>query len=118
MEIYYGEEFDIGRFYRVIFNCSFSVAILLLPMDAEAKTKVATIEGVSYNVSSFLSDNLKLLISRRVSATLNSDKTFTGLVKEAGNHFLHLQKIENSTFKVSAKQESIRSKWNRFDGSF
>jgi len=76
----------------------FYVTILLLPMDAEAKTKVATIEGISYNVNSSLTDNLKSLVDKRVSATLNSGKTFTGLVKEVGNHLVHLKKIEGKEY--------------------
>jgi len=76
----------------------FYVTILLLPMDAEAKTKVATIEGISYNVNSSLTDNLKSLVGKRVSATLNSGKTFTGLVKEVGNHLVHLKKIEGKEY--------------------
>jgi len=37
----------------------FYVTIFMLPAEAEAKSKVVAIEGISYNVNSSLADNLK-----------------------------------------------------------
>lgn len=72
----------------------FYVTILVLPMEVEAKAKVVTIEGISYNVNFSLADNLKSLIGTKISVTLDSGKTFTGLVKEVGNHLIHLEKLD------------------------
>jgi len=76
----------------------FYVTILVLPMEAEAKTKVVAIEGISYNVNSSLVDNLKSLIGKKVSVTLDSGKTFIGFVKEVGNHLMHLAKLDGKEY--------------------
>lgn len=76
----------------------FYLTILVLPMDLEAKTEVVAIEGVSYNVNSSLTDNLKFLIGKKVSVTIDSGKTFTGFIKEVGNHLVHLEKLEGKEY--------------------
>ena len=76
----------------------FYVTILMLPTEVEAKPNVVAIEGISYNVSSSLADNLKSLIGKRVSITLHSGKTFSGLVREVGDHLVHLEKIEGKEY--------------------
>ena len=47
-------------------------ALLTLPAEVEAKTKVVAIEGMSYNVNSSMADNLKSLIGKKVHVTLDS----------------------------------------------
>ena len=76
----------------------FYVAVFMLPAVAEANTKVVAIEGISYNVNSSLADNLKSLIGKKVYVTLNSGKTFTGFVKEVGNHLMHLEKLDGKDY--------------------
>ena len=76
----------------------FYVTVFMLPAEAEAKTEVVAIEGISYSVNSSLSDNLKSLIGKKVYVTLNSGKTFTGFVKEVGNHLMHLEKLEGKDY--------------------
>ena len=93
----------------------FYVTILILPSEAEAKSKVVTIEGISYNVNSSLADNLKSLINKKVSVTLNSGKTFTGLVKEVGNHLIHLEKLDGQDhFDALLQIENISAINTRF----
>ena len=72
----------------------FYLTIFMLPTEAEAKTKVVAIEGISYNVNSSLADNLKSLMGKKVYVTLDSGKTFSGFVKEVGNHLMHLEKLD------------------------
>jgi small nuclear ribonucleoprotein (snRNP)-like protein len=74
------------------------VTIIMLPTEAEAKAKVVAIEGISYNVNSSLADNLKSLIGKKVYVTLDSGKTFTGFIKEVGNHLMHLEKLEGKDY--------------------
>lgn len=76
----------------------FSVAFHIFPTDGEAKAKVVTIGGMSYNVNSSLEDNLKLLIGKKVHVTLESGKTLAGFVKEVGNHLIHLEKLDGKDF--------------------
>ena len=76
----------------------FYVTIFVSPMEAEAKTKVVAIEGISYNVYSSLADNLKLLTGKKVSVTLDSGKNFTGFVKEVGSHLVHMEKLDDKEY--------------------
>ena len=74
------------------------VTILLLPIQAEAESKVVDIEGVSYNVNHTLEDNLKTFIGKKVSVTLDSGTTFSGFVKEVGTHLIHLEKLDGKEY--------------------
>jgi len=71
----------------------FLVVFFALPAQVEAKSKVAAIEGMSYNVNASLEDNLKSLIGKKVLVTCVSGVTFSGFVKEVGNHLIHLEKL-------------------------
>ena len=93
----------------------FYVTIFMLPMEAEATTKVVAIEGISYNVNFSLADNLKSLIGKKVSVTLDSGKTFTGFVKEVGNHLMHLEKLDGKEyFDALLRIENISAIDTRF----
>jgi hypothetical protein len=63
-----------------------------------AGAKVAAIEGMAYNVGASLQDNLKSLVGKKVYVTLDSGKTFAGIVKEVGNNFVHLEKLDGKDF--------------------
>lgn len=76
----------------------FCITIFILPTGVEAKTKVVAIEGVSYNVNSSMADNLKTLVGKKVYVTLDSGKTFTGFIKEVGNHLMHLEKLDRKDY--------------------
>lgn len=82
----------------IILAIVFFVGFLMLPAKAEAKAKVVSIEGVSYNVSSSFRDNLNALIGKKVYLTLDSGKTFAGLVKKVGDHLVHLEKLDGKEF--------------------
>jgi small nuclear ribonucleoprotein (snRNP)-like protein len=93
----------------------FYVTIFMLPREANAKTKVVAIKGISYNVKSSLADNLKSLIGKKVYVTLDSGKTFTGFVKEVGNHLMHLEKLEGKDyFDALIRIENISAIDTRF----
>jgi hypothetical protein len=73
--------------------------VLFLPAWVEAQqAKVSAVEGVSYNVNGSMADNLKSFIGKKVSITVNSGKSFTGTVKEVGNHLLHVEKLEGKEY--------------------
>jgi len=93
----------------------FYVTILMLPTEAVAKPTVVAIEGICYNVNSSLADNLKSLIGKKVYVTLDSGKTFTGFVKEVGNHLMHLEKLEGKDhFDALLRIENISAIDTRF----
>lgn len=58
-----------------------------------AKPKIVAVPGISYNVNASMGDNLKGLNGKRVYVTLNSGKTFTGLIKKVGEHLVHIEKL-------------------------
>ena len=76
----------------------FFVAVLTPPAEAEAQAKVVAIEGMKYQVGASMQDNLKSLVGKKVYVTLASGKTFAGFVKEVGNHFMHLEKLDKKDF--------------------
>jgi len=75
-----------------------SITFLTLPVEVKAGASVVPIEGMSYNVNSSLAENLKSLIGKKVYVTLDSGVTFTGVVKEVGNHLIHLEKLAGKDF--------------------
>jgi hypothetical protein len=76
----------------------FFVAVITLPATAVAGAKVAAVEGMAYNVGASLQDNLKSLVGKKAYVTLDSGKTFAGIVKEVGNNFVHLEKLDGKDF--------------------
>jgi hypothetical protein len=76
----------------------FFVAVLALPGAAMAAAKVTAVEGMGYHVGASLQDNLKSLVGKKVYVTLDSGKTFGGFVKEVGNNFVHLEKLDGKDF--------------------
>ena len=72
--------------------------ILVPSLEAAAKTKIIAIEGVRYNVNFSLQDNLKSFIGKKVNVTLNSGKTFGGFIKEVGDHFIQLEKLDGKSY--------------------
>jgi small nuclear ribonucleoprotein (snRNP)-like protein len=93
----------------------FSTVLFTLPNEAVAKPKVVAIEGISYNVNSSLLDNLKSLVGKKVYVTLDSGKTFTGFVKDVGNHLMHLEKLDGKDyFDALLRIENISAIDTRF----
>jgi len=82
----------------IVLGILISAAFLSLPAEVEAKANVVPIEGMTYNANVSLTDNLKSFIGKRVSVTLTSGQTFTGIVKEVGNHLVHLEKLDGKDF--------------------
>jgi hypothetical protein len=76
----------------------FCVGFFTPPADVCAKTKVMPIEGVAYNIQSSLAENLKAFVGKRVSVTLESGNTLTGLVKAVGDHLMHLEKLAGKDY--------------------
>lgn len=71
---------------------------LLCPLMVNAKAEVADIEGVSYNASAPLQENLQSFAGKKISVTLASGKILTGFVKQVGTHLLHLEKLDGNDF--------------------
>jgi hypothetical protein len=82
--------------FAILLNVIFSAGFPTFPGKAEAG--IVPLEGMQYNVNASLEDNLKSLAGKRVYVTLDSGKTFTGIVKEVGNHLIWLEKLEGRDF--------------------
>ncbi len=72
--------------------------ILVIPHIADAGAKPMPIEGVSYQVNASMKDNLITLVGKKVYVHLDSGTTLSGVVKEVGNHLLHLEKLDGKEF--------------------
>lgn len=92
------------------------ITLFALPAAVEAGANVVPIEGVGYHVTMSLTDNLKSFVGKRVSVTLICGTTFTGSVKEVGDHLVHLEKLDGKDFfdalirleKISAIEARFR----------
>jgi len=99
----------------LVFAILFYVTIFMLPTEAEAKSKIVAIEGISYNVNSSMAKNLKSLIGKRVYVTLDSGTTFSGFVKEVGKQLVHLEKLDGKDyFDALIRIENISAIDTRF----
>ena len=83
---------SLAIFLTVLFSPGFTTT----PGKAEAG--VVPIEEIKYDVNFPLEENLKLFVGKKVYVTIDSGKTFAGIVKEAGNHLLWLEKLEGKEF--------------------
>ena len=75
-----------------------SLMTISFPGILQAKPNIVPVEGVNYMISSTLIDNLKSLQGKKVTLTLDSGKVLTGIVKEIGNHLIHLEKLDGKEF--------------------
>ncbi len=69
-----------------------------LSMVAQAAQSVVAVEGVNFNVKASMKDNLSSFVGKRVSITINSGKSFSGTIKEVGDHLVHLEKLEGKEY--------------------
>lgn len=74
-----------------------SALFFVLHPAAEARTTVA-VEGVKFDVSLSMKDNLKSHVGKDVVVHLRSGKTLQGYVKSVGNDFVHLEKLAGREF--------------------
>ena len=85
-----------------------TVAVLVPSGAVAAGPTTVAIEGVSYQVSHPMADNLKSFTGKKVSVTVAAGKTFTGTVKEVGAHLVHLEQLEGKEhFDALISLESI-----------
>jgi small nuclear ribonucleoprotein (snRNP)-like protein len=101
---------------RLIF-LSFLTATLLAvnPTLTIAKQNLVQVEGAHFTLNASMSQNLKTFIGKRVSVTLDSGNVISGVVKDVGDHFLHLEKLERKEyFDALIRIEDITAFESRF----
>jgi small nuclear ribonucleoprotein (snRNP)-like protein len=85
--------FSIGGVSLVVL-----VAVALLVVPARAGAQAKPIEGVKFEVSQSLNDNLKPFLGKLVYVNLRSGKTYLGSLKAVGDHWIHLEKVAERNF--------------------
>lgn len=86
------------------------ISVPLFSARSEAQNKAIPIEGVGYNVNASMVDNLKSLIGKVVYISLDSGKTYTGLVKVVGDQLIHVERLQGKEyFDALISIESIRA---------
>ena len=94
----------------IVLSILFFILCLTLPLGAEAATQTDSIEGMSYNAEASFAENLKSLVGKKITVTLNSGGTFTGIVKTVGTHLVHLEKLVGKEyFDALIRIESIEA---------
>jgi hypothetical protein len=90
-------------------------ACVCLPTPAGAAKPVVEIEGVGYNVNVSMADNLKLFVGKKVYLRVDSGAVMGGIVKEVGDHFVHLEKLDGKEyFDALIRIDAIRAMDARF----
>ncbi len=74
----------------------FSAMFFMLPVKAVAQ--VVAHEGVKFEVSQSMRDNLKMFIGKSMYINLKSGKTYQGILKSVGDHLIHLDKVSERNF--------------------
>ncbi len=82
----------------VIMAAVFSFSFILFPSGTGAQMKAELIKGMNYNTNASLADNLKTMVGKKVTITLDSGSTFTGIVKTVGTHMIHLEKLDGKEY--------------------
>ena len=80
-----------------------------------AVSAAVPVEGVGYSVAASFVDNLRSFVGKRVSLTLDSGAVLTGVVKDVGDHLVHLEKLDGKDyFDALIRVESISAMDARF----
>lgn len=67
------------------------------PVEAQTK-KVTPLDGVQFDTSHTMADNLKPYVGKDVTVDLRSGKTLQGYVRSVGNSLLHIEKLAGKDF--------------------
>jgi small nuclear ribonucleoprotein (snRNP)-like protein len=77
----------------------FIAVCVILPIGAGAKSKGKQNKGMRFNADVSLTNNLASFIGKKVTVTLQSGKTFTGIVKNVGGkRLLHMEQLEGKEY--------------------
>jgi small nuclear ribonucleoprotein (snRNP)-like protein len=103
------------NFFAVLLLVFVFILSPLLSTRADAENKPVNSESIGYNVISSMAENLKALTGKVVYISLDSGKTYTGIVKAVGDHLVHVEKLEGKEyFDALISIESIRAIDTRF----
>ncbi|MCW8963466.1 MAG: hypothetical protein OQL16_06680 [Gammaproteobacteria bacterium] len=84
---------------RVLGLAVLTAAIMLVnPAQVFAKQNIVAVEGASFTINASMSQNLMSFMGKKVHVTLDSGKVISGTVKDVGDHFLHLEKLDGREY--------------------
>jgi hypothetical protein len=88
------------KYMRQIIPYSLLTATLLAlnPTPTIAEQNLVPVEGAYFTVNASMSQNLKTFTGKRIGVTLDSGAVISGVVKEVGDHFLHLEKLDRKEY--------------------
>jgi hypothetical protein len=89
----------VTRFYATTATmvAVFLVMAVWSPVEGQTK-KVTPLEGVQFDTSHTMVDNLKAHVGKDVIVDLRSGKTLQGYVKSVGNGLVHIEKLAGKDF--------------------
>ena len=68
------------------------------PVVVHAGQPMVAVEGASFTINASMSQNLKSFIGKKINVTLDSGNVVSGIVKDVGDHLLHLEKLDGKEF--------------------
>ncbi len=74
------------------------ISAMFVTSPVKAVAQVVAQEGVKFEVSQSMRDNLKMFIGKSIYINLKSGKTYQGILKSVGDHLIHLEKISERNF--------------------
>ncbi len=83
---------SVGLVLVILFSAMFVTS------SAKAVAQVVAQEGVKFEVSQSMRDNLKTFIGKNLYISLKSGKTYQGILKSVGDHLIHLEKVSERNF--------------------
>ena len=105
------------KYTRRIIYLSLLTATLLVANSSlvTAKQNLVPVEGAYFTVNVSMSQNLKNFVGKRIGVTLDSGTVISGVVKEVGDHFLHLETLDRKEyFDALIRIEDISAFESRF----
>jgi hypothetical protein len=63
-----------------------------------AGPEIIAVEGAHYTINASMMQNLNGLMGKTVVISLNNGKNLTGVVKNVGDHLVHLEKLRGKEF--------------------
>ncbi len=74
------------------------ISAMFITSPVKAAAQVVAQEGVKFEVSQSMRDNLKMFIGKNLYISLKSGKTYQGILKSVGDHLIHLEKVSERNF--------------------
>jgi hypothetical protein len=75
-----------------------AIVLLASPAHLLAAPNVVPVEGAQFTINASMSQNLEFFTGKRINITLDSGTVISGIVKDVGDHMLHLEKLSGKEY--------------------